>query len=327
MIDTQTREPLLSIIVPVYNQERYLDVCIESIARQDYQNMEIILVDDGSTDKSPCICDGWLKKDSRIHVVHTPNRGLSAARNTGLDISTGEFVTFVDSDDYISQGTYSHVMLEVSDNIDIIQFPYQSFPHGDDYITLSSLQFMDKASIGIGIIRFQINMAVWNKIFKKDVISGHRFKQTYFEDTPFMISLFESGATIMTTTVGRYMYRRHEESITGSSLTPQKKIEKSASIYARISFLQENCINLDRFGKVAFKYYMLISAFKPLITCRPLMNEKSFLLLCDFYDAIKISIHDILSSRMEPKQLQLLLYERIFGREQLIQKITHQKKI
>lgn len=324
-MNVQICKPLLSIIVPVYNQERYLDVCIESIAKQDYHNMEIILVDDGSTDNSPYICDKWLEKDSRIRVVHTSSRGLSAARNTGLDISTGVFVTFVDSDDYISEGTYSNVMLEISDDIDIIQYPYQSFPHGDDYMTLSSLKFMDKGSIGKGIFRNQIIMALWNKIFKKEIIKGHRFKETYFEDTPFMISLFESGATIKTTSVGCYMYRRHEASITGSSLTLQKKIDKSASIFARISFLEKYCINLDRFEKVEFKYFMLISAFRPLVSCRPFVKEESYLRLCNCYNANNISIYDILSSRMETKQLLILLYEKLFGRDRLIMKITHQK--
>ena len=94
-------KPLVSIIIPVYQVEKYLDKCIASVVGQTYQNLQIILVDDGSTDRSPAICDNWKEQDSRITVIHQPNGGLSRARNAGLKIATGEFVGLVDSDDWI----------------------------------------------------------------------------------------------------------------------------------------------------------------------------------------------------------------------------------
>ena len=95
--------PLISVIVPVYKVEQYLRRCVDSVLTQTYQNLEVVLVDDGSPDKCGTICDEYAKKDRRIGVIHQENRGLSAARNAGLDVCTGEFVTFVDSDDYIEQ--------------------------------------------------------------------------------------------------------------------------------------------------------------------------------------------------------------------------------
>lgn len=92
---------LISVVVPIYKVEKYLDRCVESIVKQTYKNLEIILVDDGSPDNCPKMCDEWAKKDKRIKVIHKKNGGLSDARNAGLDIMTGEYVTFVDSDDYI----------------------------------------------------------------------------------------------------------------------------------------------------------------------------------------------------------------------------------
>ena len=89
----------VSIIVPVYNVEKYLDKCIESIVNQTYRNIEIILVDDGSPDKCPEICNEWAKKDDRIKVIHKENGGLSSARNAALEIAQGDYITFVDSDD------------------------------------------------------------------------------------------------------------------------------------------------------------------------------------------------------------------------------------
>ena len=100
----------ISIIVPVYQAEKYISKCIESIANQTYKNLEIILIDDGSTDSSGEICDEYGKKDNRIVVVHNKNKGVSVARNCGLDIATGDYITFVDSDDYIDLQMYSEMM-------------------------------------------------------------------------------------------------------------------------------------------------------------------------------------------------------------------------
>lgn len=99
-------EPLISVIVPVYNVERYLPHCVESILSQTYQNLEVILVDDGSTDRSGDICDDFGKKDPRVKVIHKANGGQSSARNRGLDICRGEYIGFVDSDDFISPHYY-----------------------------------------------------------------------------------------------------------------------------------------------------------------------------------------------------------------------------
>lgn len=100
----------ISIIVPVYQAEKYISKCIESIINQTYKNLEIILIDDGSTDSSGKICDRYGERDQRIVVVHNPNKGVSAARNCGLDMATGDYITFVDSDDYIDLQMYSEMM-------------------------------------------------------------------------------------------------------------------------------------------------------------------------------------------------------------------------
>ena len=97
---------MISVIVPVYNVEKYLDNCVESIVNQTYKDLEIILVDDGSPDNCPAMCDEWAKKDSRIRVIHKENGGVSSARNIGLDNVTGEYIGFVDSDDYLESNMY-----------------------------------------------------------------------------------------------------------------------------------------------------------------------------------------------------------------------------
>ncbi len=101
---------LISVIVPVYNVEKYLDECVASIVNQTYKKLEIILVDDGSSDNSPIICDKWAKKDSRIKVIHKKNGGQSEARNVGLDNATGDYIGFIDSDDYIDSTMYEKLL-------------------------------------------------------------------------------------------------------------------------------------------------------------------------------------------------------------------------
>ena len=95
--------PLISVVVPVYKVEPYVRQCIDSILAQTYSNLDIILVDDGSPDKCPEICDDYAKQDGRIRVIHKPNGGLSSARNAGIDIARGEYIAFIDSDDYVSE--------------------------------------------------------------------------------------------------------------------------------------------------------------------------------------------------------------------------------
>ena len=109
-------EELISIIVPVYNVEKYLEKCIESIINQNYRNIEIILVDDGSKDNSGNICDKYAEKDSRIKVIHKKNGGLSDARNSGLEVAKGKYVGFVDSDDFIAKDMYEYLFKLMKNN-------------------------------------------------------------------------------------------------------------------------------------------------------------------------------------------------------------------
>lgn len=116
---------LISIIVPVYNVEKYLNKCIDSIINQTYKNIEIILVDDGSTDNSGKICDEYLLRDSRIKVIHKNNGGLSSARNEGINISSGEYIGFVDSDDWVEPNMYEEMYKKILySNADIVDCGY-----------------------------------------------------------------------------------------------------------------------------------------------------------------------------------------------------------
>ncbi len=106
---------LISVIVPVYNTEKYIEKCVMSILNQTYKNLEIILIDDGSTDNSPQICDSLAEKDNRITVIHQPNGGVSSARNIGLDNTHGDYITFVNSDDYIAPNMIEFLSENIGD--------------------------------------------------------------------------------------------------------------------------------------------------------------------------------------------------------------------
>ena len=113
------RKGVVSVVLPIYNVEKYLNRCVKSVVNQSYKNLEIILVDDGSPDNCPTLCEDWAKKDSRIKVVHKENAGLGYARNTGIENATGEYICFFDSDDYIAldaiEKAYSLAIKEKSD--------------------------------------------------------------------------------------------------------------------------------------------------------------------------------------------------------------------
>lgn len=174
-------EDLISIIVPVYKVEPYLDRCVQSLVSQTYQNLEIILVDDGSPDNCPAMCDAWAEKDDRIKVVHKKNGGLSDARNAGMAVATGELIGFVDSDDWIEPDMYQYLHQEIIDtNCEIVSGgvcrvwddgrPSQQMTyHGNSFI-------LDrKEAIESLIHETALIVPVWNKLYRREVLAGIPF--------------------------------------------------------------------------------------------------------------------------------------------------------
>ena len=166
---------LISIIIPIYNTEKYLNRCIETVVNQTYSNLEIILINDGSTDNSKEICEEWCKKDNRIIFINKDNTGVSDTRNKGLEIAKGEYISFIDSDDYIELNFYEKLLKCImSEKTDIVMCGYNriyenkiekhlySYPN-----KLDKYSFLMKPMIIEGFI--------WNKLFKKDIIANLRF--------------------------------------------------------------------------------------------------------------------------------------------------------
>ncbi len=186
---------MISVIIPIYNSEKYLKKCIESIVKQTYKDLEIILVNDGSTDSCGKICDDYAENDNRIKVIHQENRGLSAARNAGLKVASGEYITFVDSDDYIENDTYESVFTAIEQfGSDLVFFREKSVDESGKTIYINGgaptgeiyeISHEDAKSLIIGR---QIN-GMCDKVYKANVLEGLFFKEGYMYGEDFMYNL------------------------------------------------------------------------------------------------------------------------------------------
>ncbi len=214
--------PLISVIVPIYNVEPYLKRCVESIQNQTYKNLEIILVDDGSPDNCGKMCDEFAVNDKRIKVVHRENGGLSAARNSGLDIATGDYVGFVDSDDYIENDMYRELFIAISENnVNIctcgcnVVDEEKKLIYSETWETLckySDVEVVEK-------ILLPLKTSLCNKLFQRDII-GHKrmpLNVVYGEDLIFFTSLLCSSLQVVVIPYCGYNYVKHQNTITTSA--------------------------------------------------------------------------------------------------------------
>lgn len=210
----------ISVIVPVYNVEEFLDRCVESLVQQTHKNLEIILVDDGSPDTCPQICDAWAQRDCRIRVVHKENGGVSSARNAGLDMANGDYIAFVDGDDYLSNDMYEKMLAEIVDYgadcaaCGMVRESANGYKEvwGRDCITvldrLAVLQWIGEAS---GILPVHTG----NKLFSKDTIGNIRFdtRFRYAEDTLFNFEVARNINKMVLHGLPRYHYINNAASV------------------------------------------------------------------------------------------------------------------
>lgn len=215
-------EKLISVIVPVFNVENFIDVCISSLIKQSYSNIEIILVDDGSTDESGLHCDKWAEVDKRIKVFHQANGGLSAARNTGLNHASGDYICFVDSDDFVMED-YVKCMLQAIEETDaelaLCDVTTSKWPALAKPIT--SNRILDAAECRAWldnlISREYVLMVVsWNKLYKKELFAHNRFEEGKLHEDEFMINKLVFNINKMVfVPLEEYVYRANASGITG----------------------------------------------------------------------------------------------------------------
>lgn len=248
-------EPI-SVIIPVYKVEAYLDDCIRSVVAQSYANLEIILVDDGSPDKCGAMCDAWAKKDSRIQVIHKENGGLSDARNAGLERATGDYVAFVDSDDWLQPKFYETLLTAMQqENADIcacaiascypdrtVTWGCPKYAVGDSEATLAML-YKDTA----------YPVSALNKLYRRELWNGLRFPVGKLcEDAFTTYQLVHRAKKIVQIPEALYCYRIRLNSIMTSSFTP-KKLDEEEAWRCNYLFAREHYPSV---AKAAFDFYL-----------------------------------------------------------------------
>lgn len=237
---------LLSVIVPVYKVEDYLENCVDSILNQTYKDLEIILVNDGSPDACGEICNRLAKEYAQIRVVHKQNGGLSSARNAGIEVAQGDAITFIDSDDLYGDVRTLEVgmsYLMEDDSLDIVQFPMQ-FTSMDGKIVAPFLKnknqtYVERNEVVEELARWikdtdaNLNSSVCNKIFSKRLFVGCRFRDIYCEDIDFLLRVAAYGPKVLVQKEGVYIYYQREESIIHSHRS-LKKLQDVVTLFGML---------------------------------------------------------------------------------------------
>lgn len=235
-------QPLISVIVPVYKVEPYLDKCISSIANQTYTNMEIILVDDGSPDNCPAMCDAWAEKDNRIRVFHQKNQGGGAARNAGLDFASGGLIAFVDSDDYIAPDMYAHLYELLKAGADIAECSYVEVA-GDDAIFACGYEtrsYTAQEAMAENIRDRVFRQLIWNKLYRRHVMDGIRFPtDKKIDDEFFTYRVLGNANTLIHSTKVCYAYRQQLESVM-HSMPISKRIQAVEAKTQRHTYIKNH---------------------------------------------------------------------------------------
>lgn len=246
----------ISVIVPIYNVEKYLDKCVSSIVGQTYSDIEIILVDDGSPDGCPAMCEEWAKRDSRIRVIHKENGGLSSARNAGLDVARGEYISFIDSDDYISERMLEslHGAIERA-RADICSCGIVNvYEDGTEVAWNIKDMVGDSEAFLRGLYDDSaVPVAACNKLYKKELWNEMRFPEGRLcEDAFTTYLLLDKAKLAVQISDGLYYYRIRSGSIMTSGFRPQKMDEEEAW-RRNFEFIEKNYPSLR---KDAFNFYI-----------------------------------------------------------------------
>lgn len=246
--------PKLSIIIPIYNVEKFINKCVQSAMNQTLEDIEIILVDDESPDSCPQMCDGYAKKDSRIKVVHKKNGGLGFARNSGLDVATGEYVTFLDSDDFVDLCTYEHLYnIAKTGNLDVLYYKFKRFTNESDVTPVTpvnEIKEYDIEDLKLDIIASEPSAKVDHKIhcssctamyrlniIKDNNVRFHSERELISEDLIFNLDFLKHANKAAFNSGEHYHYRMNPTSLTSAVRTD--RIEKNVALY---NYIKDNIV-------------------------------------------------------------------------------------
>lgn len=219
--------PLISVIIPVYNVENYLEKCIESVINQTYENLDIILIDDGSKDNSGVICDDYKNKDSRIRVIHKENGGLSDARNVALDVTKGSYITFIDSDDYVTNDYVEYLYnLIKKTGSDISMCCFQKI-YTENEVLVNKTELIEvlkkREAIESYLYQRKFTASAHCKMYKKELFMTIRYpKGYYYEDMAVICNVLDLCEYIAISNQKKYFYIQRNDSIMGERFNNKK---------------------------------------------------------------------------------------------------------
>ena len=256
------KNDLISIIIPVYKVEKYLEKCIESVLKQTYTNLQIILVDDGSPDNCGKICDEYAKKDTRIEVIHKANGGLSDARNVGISKAKGRYIGFVDSDDYIKEDMYEILLNLIKKyDADVSICNLYDVIDGNECIRNKENGIREYSRIDILkeiLLDKNIQSYAWNKLYKKELFDEIKYPiGKKYEDIGTTFYLFEKCNKIVVTSEPEYYYLKRADSLV-NNVTESTILDYTEIIIQRYLYIKQNIKELRKYNN----YYLA----KTLIT-------------------------------------------------------------
>ena len=299
--------PKISIIAPVYNVEKYLERFIYSIITQSYTNLELILIDDGSTDDSGAICDKFEMKDERIKVFHQSNKGVSSARNLGLDNCLGDYVSFVDTDDWLESDMYDCLINSISENdCDLaVCDVYNVDENTDSKVKTNNWNDAPKllSQKDVYGVIFAKSSTLWNKLFKREIVSKCRFdeKLTYGEDMIFLLDTIQYINKATAIKDAKYNYVTNRIGNVVSSKLDKRSIEfikNTVTIYNRLEPIGFSNIGISKI------YYSVTYVLNKIIVQKPEKPE-SYLRCCQ--KAIcEPSLHNMFNYCIDKRSLSLI---------------------
>lgn len=247
---TDDRRPLVSVIVPIYNVASFLSGSLDSLVAQTFQDFEVILIDDGSTDDSGAIAEKYASDYERFFVIHQENRGLSGARNTGLNASRGKYIFFLDSDDYLHPKALEIMCrLAQESRADIVSADYvhtrDMYQTPFSPLSLNNIQkSLSKHPLDSFLSGNNIKSNVWTKLYKASKLKGLRFIEgIYFEDVPFTVMALDRVGSILITNLPIYYYYNNPNSIMKTSFT-EKKVESYLRLINDVAvYVRSSCPN------------------------------------------------------------------------------------
>lgn len=277
---------MISIIIPVYKVEQYLDRCIQSVVNQSYRELEIILVDDGSPDNCPRICDEWKKRDPRIRVIHKANGGLSDARNAGMRIATGEFLGFVDSDDWIAPFMYEKLLAAMNnDQSDIAACTVQMIWENNSqkkYLTVCENLILNHIEAQRVLLKeTKLKHPIWYKLYKRAAINGIQFeKGKYHEDVFWSYQVIGNAEKISIIDYVGYYYYQRTQSIMGESYS-LKRLDAIEAYCNRYEYLANNIPALEPEARQSIMTACIYNGQMSLKYLPPEQSKKAFNYLND----------------------------------------------